>query len=387
MHFFNPVHSMRLVEVVAGIDTATSVLEHVADLARAWGKVVVIARSTPGFIVNRIARPFYAEALMLLQEGRAPANLIDSAMRGAGFKMGPCELMDLIGHDVNFAVTQAMFQASFADRRFTPSFVQQELVDSGRLGRKSGRGFYEYPGASPSKHGLGDRASSVLPRASAIVVRGSGELADALALRFGGSPIQTHRQPGGGIALDFVLDRESFLTMDLTDGRTAAQLAANQPSRCRGVFDWIMCDQLHATLAVAFSDRVSAQSRAAVVHAFQLANIAAVEMADSPALIVARTISMLVNESADAVQQNVCSVEAVNVAMRLGVNYPEGPFEWLETVGTQRVVAVLENLADYYRGERYRVSPWLQQRRWGELSGAHGQGVSDDQTPADGRST
>jgi 3-hydroxybutyryl-CoA dehydrogenase len=366
MHFFNPVHSMKLVEVVAGIESAAEVVEYVAELARSWGKVAVIAQSTPGFIVNRIARPFYAEALMMIQEARVSPQLIDAALRGAGFKMGPCELMDLIGHDVNFAVTESMFQAYFADRRFGPSLVQRELVDSGRLGRKSGRGFYEYPPPLRTVDALSERDTAV-DTIQAIVIRGAGGIADVLVERFGRTTLPVSREEEGGVAVEFLIKGEPALSLQPTDGRTAAELALSQPSGWRGVFDWLMSTEGEIPLALAFASRVKPAARAAVVQAFRLAGIAAFEMADSPALIVARTVCMLINESADAVQQNVCHVEAVNVAMRLGVNYPAGPFEWLEALSTRRVVAILESLGTYYRGERYRVSPWLQERRWQEM--------------------
>src|SRR5450631_3391206 len=144
MHFFNPVPLMKLVEVVSGLQTEAAVAEAIFELAARWGKTAVHARSTPGFIVNRIARPYYAEALALLQERLVDAATIDVCLRGAGFRMGPCELMDLIGHDTNFAVTQSVFDANFGDKRYAPSLVQRELVDGGLLGRKSGRGFFAY---------------------------------------------------------------------------------------------------------------------------------------------------------------------------------------------------------------------------------------------------
>ncbi|MBU6440479.1 MAG: 3-hydroxyacyl-CoA dehydrogenase, partial [Betaproteobacteria bacterium] len=127
MHFFNPVPLMKLVEVVSGLRTEPEVAAQVFELAQAWGKTAVHARSTPGFIVNRIARPYYAETLALLQEQAAAPALLDACLRGAGFRMGPCELMDLIGHDTNFAVTQAVYEANFFDKRFQPSLVQREL--------------------------------------------------------------------------------------------------------------------------------------------------------------------------------------------------------------------------------------------------------------------
>jgi len=144
MHFFNPVPLMKLVEVVAGAETDAAVAQAVFDLAKRWGKTPVHAKSTPGFIVNRIARPYYAETLALLQEQAATPAAIDALARSAGFRMGPCELMDLIGHDVNYAVTQSVFEANYFDRRYTPSLVQKALIDGGRLGRKVGKGVYDY---------------------------------------------------------------------------------------------------------------------------------------------------------------------------------------------------------------------------------------------------
>ncbi|MFZ2987657.1 3-hydroxyacyl-CoA dehydrogenase NAD-binding domain-containing protein, partial [Ideonella sp.] len=148
MHFFNPVPLMKLVEVVSGLCTDPEVAEVIFALAAAWGKVPVHARSTPGFIVNRIARPYYAEALALLQQRAAEPAVLDACLRSAGFRMGPCELMDLIGHDTNFAVTQSVFEANFFDKRYAPSLVQKAMVDAGLLGRKSGRGFYRHDGSA-----------------------------------------------------------------------------------------------------------------------------------------------------------------------------------------------------------------------------------------------
>ena len=150
MHFFNPVPLMKLVEVVSGLQTEAAVAEAVFALAGRWGKVAVHARSTPGFIVNRIARPYYAEALALLQERAATPAVIDACLRGAGFRMGPCELMDLIGHDTNFSVTESVCAANFGDKRFVPSLVQRELVEGGLLGRKAGRGFFDYRAGAPA---------------------------------------------------------------------------------------------------------------------------------------------------------------------------------------------------------------------------------------------
>lgn len=145
MHFFNPATVMRLVEVIRGLATAPEVIETIDATAQAWDKVTAIARSTPGFIVNRVARPYYGEALRLAEEGVADPATLDAIMtEGGGFRMGPFALMDLIGNDINYRSTRSVFEAYGSEPRFRPSLLQQELVDAGWLGRKSGRGFYCY---------------------------------------------------------------------------------------------------------------------------------------------------------------------------------------------------------------------------------------------------
>jgi len=182
MHFFNPVPLMPLVEVIPGLVTDPEVTAAVRDLATSWKKVPVVAKDTPGFIVNRVARPFYGEALRIYEEGMADMATIDWAMREmGGFRMGPFELMDLIGNDVNFAVTQGVFAAFFYDPRYRPSLTQQRQVEAGLLGRKSGRGYFDYTEGAAAPVAQEDRTlgERIVNRIVAMLIN---EAVDALFL-------------------------------------------------------------------------------------------------------------------------------------------------------------------------------------------------------------
>ena len=361
MHFFNPVPLMKLVEVVSGLHTEAPVAEAIHTLAKAWGKVPEHTRSTPGFIVNRIARPYYAETLALLLEQAATPAVIDACLRGAGFRMGPCELMDLIGHDTNFAVTQSVYDANFQDKRYMPSLVQREMVDGGLLGRKSGRGFYRYPDGAPALPVAVHEAPNT---AREVTVHGEGAIADllesaatqALATQ-GWGPARLRNTGWTGLVID-----GSHLVM--STGRTASELAAELRTQQVAVFDRIVALPAAPGTALAYAVNEGAHPSWRTQAAAWLAALgfAPLPVADTPGLLVARTVAMLINEAADAVLQGVCTPEGADAAMKLGVNYPAGPFEWLAGWNETEVVRLLDTLDTHYRGERYRVSPWLRRR-------------------------
>ncbi|HEX2011586.1 MAG TPA: 3-hydroxyacyl-CoA dehydrogenase [Roseateles sp.] len=354
MHFFNPVPLMKLVEVVSGAETAADVAQVIFELSKRWGKTPVHAKSTPGFIVNRIARPYYAETLaLLLEQAGTPAEL-DRALRGAGFRMGPCELMDLIGHDTNFLVTQSVFEANFGDKRYMPSLVQRALVDGGRLGRKVGKGFYEGAPAAPAP-----AAPAAVPQD--IVLVGQGSLVEGLAGWLAHKGLAFARESASdwdGLRLG------DGLQLHLTTGASAAQLAFTRCHDALAVIDWPLAPDRIDGLAYAAGPKLAPAQRDQVEALLRALGWQPLALRDVPGLAVARTVAMLVNEGADAVWQGVCDEAGADTAMKLGVNYPAGPFEWLALLGAQRLVQLLDGLFEAYRSERYRVSPLLQRLRW-----------------------
>ncbi len=372
MHFFNPVPLMKLVEVVHGLQTEQVTADAVFELAQHWGKVPVHARSTPGFIVNRIARPFYAETLAILQERGARVEEVDACLMAAGFRMGPCALMDLIGHDTNLAVTSSVYAANFFDKRFIPSIVQQELVDGGLLGRKSGQGFYNYGEGSVATLPLpASGAGAVSPR-SRVIVHGVGPHAAWFVESVGRI---TKRQVEREVESSWIGLSIEDVKLAMTDGRTAYDLAAAGVGSNVAVFDRFDPKRvsLEIALPLAFSIEGQASAQASRVARDWLGAMGfhPVPMKDLPGLVVARTMAMLINEAADAVWQGVCSQAAADSAMKLGVNYPKGPFEWLRDWagttgrGAAGVTAMLDALDSHYRGERYRASPLLRrQAHW-----------------------
>src|SRR5664279_16387 len=358
MHFFNPAPVMRLVEVVSGLATDPQVAADVAELAASWGKSAVRVASTPGFIVNRVARPYYGEALRALEERAADPATIDAVLReSGGFRMGPLELTDLIGQDVNLAVGRSVWQLFAQDPRYAPSLVQQSLVEAGRLGRKTGEGFYSYaPGAAAPVAWTAPPGSAV----SEVLVAGDWGPWSTLWDRLSGTGVAVLQNdattparaelPGGAVVVP-------------TDGRTATE-RANDAGRPVVVLDLLLDPATANRFAVAASDGCPPAQLAAAVGLLQATGAAVSVLDDLPGLLVARTAAMLVNEAADVVGQGVASAADVDTAMRLGVGYPVGPLEWGDRIGSARVVALLDALASAYMDGRYRACTTLRRAAW-----------------------
>ncbi|BEV17479.1 3-hydroxyacyl-CoA dehydrogenase [Herbaspirillum sp. DW155] len=353
MHFFNPVPQMGLVEIIRGLASDTAVVQCLHDTARAWGKVPVVARSTPGFIVNRLARPYYAEALRVLHECGAQPATIDAVMREAGgFRMGPFELMDLIGHDVNFAVTQSVFHAYFNDPRFTPSLIQQELVHAGRLGRKSGYGFYRYGSGAETPQPATE--PSFDPPTVPLQLFGTHPLVEVVRARYQG------RVEYCPPRADNLLMKAGPARVYLTEGRTATQQSYDYNMPDVVLVD-LALDYARATrLGITRADQCRDRAYQVAAGVLQACGFALSPMADVPGMVVMRTVCMLVNEAADAINQGVCSRADADLAMQKGVNYPRGPLAWADAIGIDTVASVLRQLGATYGEDRYRLSPLLQ---------------------------
>lgn len=329
MHFFNPAPVMKLVEVVRGAATDPAVETAIVDLATGWGKVAVRVRDVPGFIVNRVARPYYAEGWRALEEGAADAASIDHAFRAcAGFRMGPLELGDLIGHDINFAVASSVYEAYFGRTRFAPQLGQGALVAAGRLGRKTGRGVYDYAeGAEKPEPRFLDSTLEVEPSA-------------------------TGERPQGIVDVDGVLIGPS-------DGRMAATLSA-EVGRPVALYDWSRPDSEVMVFALSGIEAASAAAGFARREGRK-----ALIISDRPGMLVLRTLAQLANAAADALRDRVADAEGIDKAMMNGANYPFGPLGWASEFGPAAVIQVLANIAEETGEEMYRPSEALRRMALG----------------------
>ena len=346
VHFFNPAPRMALVEIVSGVASDPELAETLFQSAKAWGKVPVHAKSTPGFIVNRVARPYYAEGLRVLEEQIADVATIDTLMReSCGFPLGPFELMDLIGHDVNFAVTNSVFNAYFGDKRFTPSITQQELVSAGRFGRKSGYGFYNYAANAPKPQA---QVATPQSAATSIAISDDTPQCKALSARLQAAGIKVSNTPS-----------HSALNLLITDGRTATVRSKEESLNTLALFDLVKDMDKTERIGITFADQTPLDAKNLMIGALQKAGLQVSILDDVAGLVGMRTVSMLANEAYDVVTQGIASAEDIDSAMKFGTNYPIGPITWSRQIGITHVFKVLNNLKNHYGEERYRISPRL----------------------------
>ncbi len=359
LHFFNPAPRMRLVEVVRGDATEAGTVATVSELMTRWGKQPVPCLSTPGFIVNRVARPFYGEAQRIVEERLADAATIDLLLREAGgFPMGPFELTDLVGQDVNLAVSRSVWDQTFHDQRYAPTVLQQRLVDAGRYGRKSRRGMYRYDVPEGDPEGPRPQlqvAARRLPPNRVRYTQGWSIMEPLL-----------ERITAGGVEVADVGDTDAACTDEIglllpSGGRLLE--TAGEPAGHLGeevvVLDWALDAESTTRVAVAASPHCSAQTLSEAIGVLQAAGVEVTIVGDGPGLVVARTVAMIINEAVDLVARGEAQGADVDTAMTLGTGYPMGPVQWGEAVGPACVVGILAGLHDCMPTGRYRISPAL----------------------------
>jgi len=399
MHFFNPAPVMRLVEVIAGERSGEAAVAIARAAGEAMGKRVILAADGPGFLVNRCGRPFGMEALRLVQERLATHEQVDRVCRmAAGFRMGPFELMDLVGVDTGYDVQRSFWELSFGEPRWRPSPISARMAAAGRHGRKTGRGYYEYPPGRPAdpdppEPGGGD---------GLVVVAGDLPVAAQLraAAAAAGWAVAEGVDPEGDVPWLIVdcapaedaWSREAGADGALTgepggpDGNAGEGDGAGRGGPLQGGPRAVLCADGSLTAldpagtAVGFHalppldsarlvelTRTAATSELAAERAERLFATLGKHpewVADAPGLVLGRIVCQLVNEAAFALREGVGSAEDVDAGMLLGLNHPHGPLHWADTIGLDHVLAVLDALWEETREERYRACPDLRARVW-----------------------
>ncbi|MGH8300086.1 MAG: 3-hydroxyacyl-CoA dehydrogenase [Steroidobacteraceae bacterium] len=348
LHFFNPVPLMRLVEVIRAADTSERTMERALELAQRLGKTAVRVKDVPGFLVNLLGRAYLTEALHIQHEGVASVAAIDRIMReAAGFRMGPFELMDLTGIDVNFPATRVVYEGFQHDPRLKTTVLHESLFMAGQLGRKTGRGFHDYGEGKASSAATDDDEAAAPAEASvtAWIAAQAREL-EALA--------------GRGVKL-VAADQAEVILVSPAAGEDAASAAARlrlDPTRVVAV-DLLGMEKGFLTAMAPIGGDGAARRLGACLRGSGL-SVAVIK--DSPGFVAPRILAMIVNLACEIAQMGIGTAEDIDIAMRLAQNYPRGPFEWGEWIGVPRVHDTLRRLQEITGSDRYRPSLWLRRR-------------------------
>jgi 3-hydroxybutyryl-CoA dehydrogenase len=389
MHFFNPAPIMALLEVVAGEQSSERALALAHATGEAMGKTVIRASDGPGFLVNRCNRPFGLEGLRLLGERIADVETIDRICRmQGGFRMGPFELMDLVGVDIGFEISKSFFEQSFGEPRWRPSPISARYAAAGLHGRKSGRGYYSYDGENGSRHRPED--PEPLPGEApghgegVVVIAGSGELAEELrgAASAAGYEVRSPHDPTGGVLPALIVECDPIPAADAETGGVEAGRSEprEQPSPqggahlmlCRagslGALDphgsavgfHVLGPLEQAGLIELTRNESSSPVAAARAERFFAAlGKYVVWVGDAPGLVLGRIVCQVINECAFALGEGVGEAQDIDTGMVLGLSYPRGPLAWADQIGLDHVLRVLESLCSEYKEERYRPAPTL----------------------------
>jgi 3-hydroxybutyryl-CoA dehydrogenase len=362
MHFFNPPPLMELLEVIRADQTGDRALQLARDAGEAMGKRVILAADGPGFLVNRCGRPFSGEGLRLLGERVATAEQVDRICRMAGgFRMGPFELMDLVGIDVGFEVAKSFAELSFGEPRWRPSPIQARMVAAGRLGRKTGHGYYEY--AEDGSY----RAQDPAPPApgggdgTLVTVVGNGSVADGLRERARAAGYELRE----GGPTELVVDAGPKPAEHVPGGAPLLALCAASSLAARGepgAVGFGLLAPFGSLVELTRGPGTQAFAAEAAEGFFARLGFHVEWVEDAPGLVLGRIVCQLVNEAAFAVGEGVGSEEDVDAGMVLGLGHPRGPIAWGEAIGLEHVMAVLDGLWAERREERYRPAPLLVRR-------------------------
>ena len=358
MHFFNPPPLMPLLELIRAEQSSDDAVARAREVGEAMGKDVIVVADGPGFLVNRCGRPFNGEGLRLLQERVATHDQIDRICRlGGGFRMGPFELMDLVGIDVGFEVAKSFEELSFGEPRWRPNPIQARMVAAGRLGRKTGRGYYEYAedgsyradDPEPPAPGGGD--------GTLLTILGHGPLADGLRERARDAGYELRE---GGPS-ELVLDARVRPEEPPPGGAPLAVLCASTSLAARGEPGAVGFHLLPDSQLVELTRLPGSQSFAAtaVEECFERLGLVTEWVDDAPGLVLGRIVSQLVNEAAFAIGEGVGSADDVDTGMTLGLSHPHGPVAFGEAMGLDHVLSVLDALWEERHEERYRAAPLL----------------------------
>lgn len=351
-HFFNPVPRMRLVEVVQAPRTTTAVVEALVALSKKAGHRAVVTSDSPGFVVNHAGRAFVTEGLKLLAERAADHQVLDAILRTcAGFRMGPFELLDLTGLDVSVPVMESIHAQYYGDDRYRPAALARTRMAAGLLGRKSKEGFYRYEGGAAQDAPV----APAVPEEDDVKpnvwwpAEGAGLLPAEIAALLGSA----HRT-ADTIRADLIL--LAPLGRDLSS--TVADMAIN-PGKTIAI-DPLFSSKAGVTLMV--SPATTASTVQAARQLFAAQGIPSFVVADSPGYVAPRVVACIVNLACEMAQQGIATPADLDAAVRLGLGYPIGPFEWGDRLGAARILAVLQGLHDTFGDQRYRPSPWLVRR-------------------------
>ncbi|WP_448650306.1 3-hydroxyacyl-CoA dehydrogenase [Pseudomonas fluorescens] len=354
LHFFNPVPLMRVVEVIDGLATSAQVGDALLALVARIGHCGVRAKDTPGFIVNHAGRAYGTEALKMLDEGVAERGDIDRILReGAGFRMGPLELLDLTGLDVSHPVMESIYNQFYQEPRYRPSPLTRQMLVGGRLGRKTGHGFYQYENGRLI-HGPQPQPVPTVPQLPPVWIATENsedyERLSALLINLG-AQLEIEAQPS---------PRALCLLAPYGRDATSASLHFDtDPARtlCIDLLTDLSC---HRTL---MQNLLTSPAMRDAAHALLAADgVGVTVIADSVGFVAQRTLAMVVNLACDIAQQRIASVADIDHAVQLGLGYPNGPLAWGDALGPRRILTILQRMSELTHDPRYRPSPWLRRR-------------------------